>query len=80
MNCGELGGCINSGIRPRAAIAGRMKSGGPMTFNATASIPALRASRSSLPRLIAGSLLLMAAGMLLLVLSRHARFPPSMDS
>jgi hypothetical protein len=29
--------------------------------------------------LCAGSLLLMAAGLVLLVLSRHARFPPSMD-
>ena len=30
--------------------------------------------------LCASALLLMAAGLLLLALSRHARFPPSMDS
>jgi hypothetical protein len=46
-------------------------------------IAASRLARIAQPRLAwwlcAGSLLLMAAGLVLLVLSRHARFPPSMD-
>jgi hypothetical protein len=46
-------------------------------------IAASRLARIAQPRLAwwscAGSLLLMAAGLVLLALSRHARFPPSTD-